>query len=239
MRNRPFAVAVALVALVWAGAVPAYEGVTVTGGGSIRGTVKLQGTAPAPKEIETTKDREVCGAHKLIDESLIVASGGGIKNAVVSITNITRGKALDTTGKPELDQHGCTYVPHVLTVPAGSELQIRNSDGILHNIHTYSTRNPPMNRAQPKFKKVITETFSQPETIRTTCDAHGWMQGWLIVIEHPYYAVTDDNGGFQLTDVPAGDYELKVWHEKLGEQTQKVVVAGAGQVSADFLLTPK
>jgi len=123
-----------------------------------------------------------------------------------------------------LDQKDCRYAPHVVISPAGTELNIVNSDGILHNIHTYSTKNPAFNKAQPKFKKEMKENFAQPETVKLTCDAHGWMSGWLIVMDNPYYVVTDENGAFKITDVPPGDYELKFWHETLGEATQKVSV---------------
>jgi hypothetical protein len=230
---------VSLVALTWSSMpATAYDGAAVTGGGSIAGVVKFKGTAPAPKELEVTKDKQVCGAHKIVDESLVVAADGGIANAVVSITNITKGKPM-AAASPVLDQHGCTYVPHVQAFPAGSEVQIKNSDGILHNIHTYSEKNPSINRAQPKFKKVLNETFKVPETIKVTCDAHNWMLGYFIVQDHPYYAVTDATGAYKLTDVPAGDYELKVWHEKLGESTQKVTVAAGGAASANFELAAK
>jgi hypothetical protein len=140
---------------------------------------------------------------------------------------------------PVLDQNGCEYVPHVRAFPAGSEVEIKNSDGILHNIHTYSEKNAPINRAQPKFKKVIKETFKAPEVVKVTCDAHNWMLGWFVVQDHPYYAVTDDKGAFKLTDVPPGDYELKVWHETLGEKTQKVTVGGGAEASANFELAAK
>lgn len=216
----------------------AYEGAPVSDGGSIAGEVKFQGTAPAPKKIEATKDKEVCGAHELKTEDLLVSSGGGVENAVISITNISKGKPMPTDGGT-LDQKGCQYVPHVVLTPAGSTLKIINSDGILHNIHTYSTKNPPVNMAQPKFKKTIEQKFDQPEFIRATCDAHGWMEGWIVVEDNPYYAKTDANGKYQLTDVPPGDYEVKVWHEKLGEKTQKVSVPAKGQAKADFQLAAK
>lgn len=216
----------------------AYEGGAVSNGGSISGTVKFKGTAPAPKQLEATKDVQVCGKHKIMDETLEVGADGGLKNAVVSITNITKGKAMDKTS-PVLDQVGCQYVPHVMAFPAGAELQIQNSDGILHNIHTYSEKNPSINRAQPKFKKVIKETFAKPEIIKVTCDAHNWMHGWFFVAENPYYAITDASGAFKLTDVPAGDYELKVWHEAAGESTQKVTVGAGADAPANFELAGK
>jgi plastocyanin len=200
--------------------------------------VKFTGTAPAPKELEVTKDKQVCGKHKIIDKSLIVGAEGGLANAVVSITNISKGKPMPE-GDPVLDQNGCEYLPHIQAFPAGSEIEIKNSDGILHNIHTYSEKNAPINRAQPKFKKVIKETFKEPEIIKVTCDAHNWMLGWFVVQDHPYYAVTDEKGMFKLTDVPPGEYELKLWHETLGEKTQKVTVGGGAEATANFELAAK
>jgi plastocyanin len=216
----------------------AYDGGAVANGGTISGTVKLQGTAPAAKPIEVTKDKEVCGQHEIKSEDLIVGTNGGIANAVVSITNISKGKPMDAAS-PVLDQKGCKYVPHVLLFPAGSTVKINNDDGILHNIHTYSTKNAPVNMAQPKFKKTIEAKFDQPEVIKVTCDAHGWMQGWFISEDNPYYAKTDDSGNYKLTDVPPGDYEIKVWQEKLGDKTQKVTVPAGGTATANFELAAK
>ena len=200
--------------------------------------MKLQGTAPAPKKLEATKDTEVCGQHEIMSEDLVVGPNGGIENAVVSITNIAKGKPMDAAS-PVLDQKGCQCIPHVLLFPAGSTVKINNDDGILHNIHTYSTKNAPFNMAQPKFKKTIEVKIDQPEVIKATCDAHGWMSGWFISEDNPYYAKTDASGAYKLTDVPPGDYELKVWQEKLGEKTQKVTVPAGGEAKANFELPMK
>lgn len=216
----------------------AYEAGTVADGGTISGTVKYSGQAPAPKKLEVTKDKEVCGKTEKVDESLVVGADGGVKFAVVAITNITKGKAMEAKGTT-LDQAGCHYQPHVLLVAPNEEVKILNNDGILHNIHTFSKKNPAMNRAQPKFKKELQEKFATPETFEVKCDAHAWMSGWIVVQDHPYYAVTDEKGAFTLTDVPPGDYEIKVWHEKLGEQTQKVTVPAKGAAKADFTLAAK
>jgi len=225
-------------ALSWGVAAYAYDGGPVANGGSISGQVKVQGTVPPPKTLEVTKDKEVCGQHELKDEELIVSSGGGLENAVVSIVTITKGKPFAPM-EATLDQQGCKYVPHVLLFPAGSTVKINNDDGILHNIHTYSTKNPPINRAQPKFKKTIEEKFSEAEVIKVTCDAHGWMQGWFVSEDNPYFVKTDADGNFKLTDVPPGDYEVKVWHGKLGEKTQKVTVPAGGEAKVNFELAVK
>ncbi|HUY25996.1 MAG TPA: carboxypeptidase regulatory-like domain-containing protein [Candidatus Binataceae bacterium] len=205
-------------------------------GGTVSGIVKYDGTAPAPKKVDITKDKDVCGLKPHFDESLIVGKDGGIANAVVIVKG-AKGELKPQT--VEFDQKGCDYEPHVLVFPAGSTIDIINSDGILHNIHTYSTINPSFNMAQPKFKKKISKKVEKPEVIKVTCDAHGWMKGWWISTDTPYYAVTDDSGNFTIKDVPPGDYTVQVWQEKLGTQDQKVDVKDGATANANFSLKPK
>lgn len=100
------------------------------------------------------------------------------------------------------------------------EIDIRNSDGILHNVHTYSEANPPINKAQPEFKTVMTETFTKPEIVKVTYDIHNWMPGWVAVFPHPYFGVTDDRGVVRIEAVPAGTHTVETWHEELGGTTK-------------------
>jgi plastocyanin len=216
----------------------AYEAITVSDGGTISGIVKLDGAAPPPKALTVTKDKQVCGIKPHFQQDLVVGSGGGIANAVVVITDISKGAAVKPA-EVKFDQKGCQYEPHVLAFPAGSTVEVLNSDGILHNIHTYSTKNAAFNMAQPKFKKVIKVTPAQPELIKVTCDAHGWMSGWWYVTDNPYYAVTDEKGSFTMKDVPPGDYTLEVWQESLGKQDQKVSVKAGAAATANFSMKPK
>jgi plastocyanin len=214
----------------------AYTGGDVKDGGTISGEVAFEGTAPAPKKIAVTKDQQVCGKEK--EQEDVLVKDGKVVNAVVAITDIQKGKKLETADVV-LDQKQCHYTPHVLLVPAGANVKILNSDGILHNIHTYSEKNPPFNMAQPKFKKEITTKFEKPENVKLTCDAHGWMSGVAVVMDHPYYVKTDETGAFKLTDVPPGEYTLKVWHEKLGEKTEKVKVEAGKDAKVAFKLAAK
>jgi plastocyanin len=203
-----------------------YEVISVADGGTIRGQVKLKGEAPTPEKVEITKDEDTCGKTEKINESLLVGSDNGLQNVVVSIENIQRGKRQQRVREGALlDQKDCRYVPHVVLVPVGVSLTLKNSDGILHNVHSHSVENPPFNKPQPKFKKTMQATFTKPETIKITCDAHAWMSGWIVVHEHPYYTVTDESGRFVLTNVPSGEYTLRVWHEALGEGRHSVSVA--------------
>ena len=213
----------------------AYTTMPVLAGGTVSGTVTYSGAAPPPKKLEVTKDVAVCGKESHVDESLVVGANKGIQNVVVSIKGIKQGKAMDALGASfVLDQKVCAYKPHVLVVPINKPLKILNSDGILHNIHSYGKKNPPKNIAQPKFKKEITETFAQPEAIPVKCDVHGWMSAWIVAVDHPYYAVTDATGKFTIADVPAGTYTVEFWQEKLGVETKPITVAASGATTADF-----
>ena len=168
----------------------------------------------------------------------MIVNNGNLANAVVTITDIQKGKKIETK-KVTLDQNGCEYKPHVLAFPAGSTVEILNPDGILHNVHSYSKVNSPFNQAQPKFKKTLDVKIEKPEAIEVKCDVHGWMQGWLVATENPYFAVTDNSGNFKLTDVPPGTYTVQVWHEKLGTNTQKVTVKAKEDAKVNFEVAGK
>lgn len=215
----------------------AYEGGAVKDGGSISGTVKFKGTAPAPKKLDVGKDKEVCDKSPKMDMSLVVKDGN-LVNAVVMITDIKKGKKNEVKSVT-LDQNGCEYNPHVLAFPAGTTVEILNPDGVLHNVHSYSKVNSAFNLAQPKFKKKMTVKIEKPEAVEVKCDVHGWMQGWLVATANPYYAVTDGSGNFKLTDVPAGTYTVEVWHETLGKSTQKVTVKAKEEAKVGFELAGK
>jgi plastocyanin len=191
--------------------------------------VKFAGAAPKPGRIDVTKDTAVCGAHPIVHEEMLVGADGGLENVVVSIQGAPAGGG---PGKytTELRQTGCVYHPHVSVVAAGQPLAVFNDDGILHNIHTFSTLNPVFNKAQPKFQKRIEVKFDKPETIKVICDAHPWMSAWVVVTDHPYVAVSDAGGAFRIDGLPAGTYTARLWHEKLGERSQPVEVH-AGQTS--------
>jgi len=213
-----------------------YAVIDVKDGGRVSGRVVYQGKRSEPAPIVVTKDQEVCGATRKVAEVLVVGADGGLKNAVVSIGPVARGKAFPAGARPELDQHGCWFIPHVLVVPAEADIDIVNSDGILHNLHAFPKNNPPFNVAQPKFKKVLTQRFALPDVVRIACDVHPWMNGWIIVAADPYHVATGADGSFLLENVPPGTYTLSVWHETLGTREQAVTVApgGSAEVTVTF-----
>ena len=192
------------------------------GGGTIEAEVKYSG-APQVEKLKVNKDTEKCGTEAVI-EKVVVGSGKGLANAVVSVP----GAKGASKAKAVIDQHGCKFTPHVVVMQPG-EIEIKNSDDILHNIHTYSTANPSINKAQPKFKKTMTEKLDKPEFVKVTCDVHSWMLGWVAVVPGPA-GVTDNNGVAKIENVPAGKQKIEVWHETLGKQEKDVEVK-AGQVT--------
>ena len=217
----------------------AYETTDVTAAGTIVGTVKFQGKAPGRKKIAVTRNKKVCGKETKFTESLVVGTNGGVKNAVLYLTDVKRGKKFKASSVFQIDQRGCQFHPHVFIVPAGKSFNLINSDGILHNFRTNSTKNPILNKAQPKFKKKLKVKINKPEIIRANCDVHEWMNMWLVVAEHPYYAIADEGGSFKITDVPPGTYTVRLWHETLGQQTRKVTVKAGEQTKAAFELKKK
>ncbi len=195
------------------------------GGGTIEAEVKFNGAAVVEK-LKINKDTEKCGTEAAV-EKVVVGGTKGLANAVVSVADAKGGAP--TAKKATVDQHGCKFVPHVTAMTPGA-VEFKNSDDILHNLHTYSTANPSINKAQPKFKKVMAEKFEKPEIIKITCDVHSWMLGWIAVMPHPYFGVTDANGTTKIENVPPGKHKIEVWHETLGKQEKEIEVK-AGQTT--------
>jgi len=194
---------------------------------TIKGNVRYVGAPIEKKKTPVTIDQYVCGKEK-DPEDLLVSVNNGIKNAVVSLQNIGPETKRDWNLPPaKMDQKQCSFTPRVVIVPVGGTVEFLNSDRLLHNVRSTGKENPPFNRAQPHARS-ISFSFKQPELLRIDCDLHSWMRGWVVVAEHPFYAVTDEQGEFNLENVPRGKYTMQVWQESLGTVTQQVVVGDKG-----------
>ncbi|MDR4508635.1 MAG: carboxypeptidase regulatory-like domain-containing protein [Candidatus Brocadiaceae bacterium] len=220
------------------GAAPAYKVVEVKGGGSIAGTVKFEGAIPKPKMLKVNKDQKTCGHGQKESEQLVVnGESMGIKDVVVSLEGITEGKA-PAEGAPALDQKGCVFIPHVLAVSAGSEVELLNSDNVMHNLHSWSIRNPAFNEGV-SGNGSMTKKFELPELVKITCDVHKWMSSFVVVKENPYFAVSDENGMFKIDNIPAGTYKVEAWQEKLGKRKSDVTVKSGEETVVDFVFKKK
>jgi plastocyanin len=192
-------------------------------GGTIRGMVRFAGTAFEPKKLPVTVDHSVCGKEKDA-EDIVLSPEKGVRNVVVSLQSPPPG-AKWPVALPivQMDQEQCVFVPRVVVVPAGGTVEFLNTDRLLHNLHSDSAGNPKFNRTQPRGR-TIPIALKEPEIIRVDCDLHPWMRAWVVVADHPFYAVTNDQGEFVLDNVPPGEYTLQLWQESLGTVTKDVTV---------------
>jgi len=189
---------------------------------SIRGVVTMTG-AVVQKKLPVTIDQYVCGKEKPSEE-LVVNAQGGVRNAVVWLQTPPPGATWPSAPeKVEMDQKTCVFVPRVVIVPAGGTVEFLNSDRLLHNLHSASKDNPTFNRTQPRGR-VIPVTFSKPEIIQVNCDLHSWMRSWVVVADHPFYALSNDAGEFVLPNVPPSKYVLQIWQESVGVTSRDVTV---------------
>ncbi|HEY6769415.1 MAG TPA: carboxypeptidase-like regulatory domain-containing protein, partial [Candidatus Sulfotelmatobacter sp.] len=193
-----------------------YTVTSVTDGGTISGTVKFAGPAPHTLDFPITKDPQICDpeSKKTTDlERLIVGPQGGVANTVVYLKNISSGKALELPEqRRHLDQRHCHYIPHILLVPQNAALTMQSSDATLHTIHMDGAAS--FNLPFPFVNQVTSRTMATPGIVHLRCNGgHVWMNAEMFVVQHPYYAVTDESGKFEFTDVPAGNYQLVAWHE--------------------------
>ena len=198
--------------------------------GTIQGEVKYSGKVPPPIAHKTGKFAKVCGSE-ILEESLVLKNQK-VKNVVIWLEGKQAKKLKNTPGTYTIDQKKCAYSPHVLAMPQGSELKILTSDPINHNIHTYSFDNDPIN-IMFLPNQDYTQEMEEPEVIKVSCDLHNWMVAYIVVTPHSYFAMTQNNGSFEIKNVPPGKYTLKLWHESLGEESRKIVVED-GVTKADF-----
>ncbi|MGH9502571.1 MAG: carboxypeptidase-like regulatory domain-containing protein [Terriglobales bacterium] len=207
---------VCLMLAVGATAQNGYQVVQVAHGGTISGTVKWSGPLPRIPSYPIDKDPQVCDpdSRKTRDlERLIVGPENGVANTVVFLKDISSGKAMDLPEpRRSLDQKQCRYLPHILLVPENGPLQLKSSDAVLHTVHMdgAATYNLPF----PFTNKTVSRTMPTVGLVNLRCNGgHAWMNAELLVVPHPYYAVTDESGRFELTDVPPGQYQIVAWHE--------------------------
>jgi len=204
----------------------------VSNGGTISGRVTYEGTPPPPEKIANNQDPATCGTSREIDEWQ-VSSSGGVKDAVVYLVDIKSGKKMDFPEKPVLDQKGCRYEPHMQIIGKNADLQVKNSDPILHNIHSYQEGRTILNIAEPKQGMVVEKKMKKAGGESLKCDVHNFMRGGIFVAENPYAAVTNSDGKYELKDVPPGTYQIATFHEVAGTKTGTVTVAAGAKVTYD------
>jgi plastocyanin len=195
--------------------------------GTIEGVVKFTGTVPAAKPIDKITD-PVCAAAKPVDAPIVVGKDKGLKDVLVRI-EVGGAQGTASTETPILKQEGCEYVPRVIGVVAGEDIEIMNADKTMHNVHTYKGNETMLNAGQPAGAQPIKKPASDEAAIlKVKCDVHPWMTAYIVVTDHPFFATTDADGHFSIPNVPAGTYRIEAFHPELGTIEKKDVTVGAG-----------
>lgn len=193
--------------------------------GGIVGRVSFEGTAPKNPKVKLSGDPMCSKAHAdgMAFENYVVTDGG-LDNVFVYVKDGLGNYHFDAPAQPvKVDQQGCRYVPHVVGVQVGQSIEISNSDDTMHNVHAVPEVNREVNIGQHTKDQKDRHTFTAAEVmVPLKCDLHPWMNAYVGVVAHPYYAVTTDGGTFELKNLPPGTYTVEAWHEKAGTQMQKV-----------------
>lgn len=199
--------------------------------GKLTGKVRFEGERPEKKPlvVDPAPAKGCCPDGEKVDATdptLVIAEDGSLANVVVTVD--VPGAKLVVPEKPfEVDQKKCVFEPHVLVVPAGAKVVFMNSDGVTHNVHTYTAKNEPINKTTaPGGKEEL--VLARGDRVSVTCDYHKWMSSWIYVSETPYYAVTKADGSFEIAGIPPGTYSATFWQEKLGKLKQDVTIKPDG-----------
>ena len=204
--------------------------------GTIRGTIKLAGAPPEMPLLQRGSDA-FCAKKEMRAETVLVGAGGGLANALARIAP-GAAPAWGPSTPVVVDQTDCMYRPRVQGAVKGQKLVVKNSDGTMHNVNArrlpWGERRDTetlFNRGQPAGSPDLEGAIRDQDIMKLKCDSHGWMQGYVVVNDHPYHATSGADGTFTIEKAPAGSYEVQVWHEYYGIKTAQVTVAD-GQAAA-------
>jgi plastocyanin len=233
-RRTELLTAVALAVLLLSG--------TAASAATIQGTIKYEGKVPNLRPIRMDADPVCASKHDkpVENEMLVLGEGQTMANIFVRVkSGLPKGDYPVPTEKATIDQHGCQYVPHVLGVMLGQEFRILNSDGIMHNVHALPKVNKQFNMAMPASRTEATHEFTEQEFMfHIKCDVHPWMSAYVAVLDHPFFDTTGQDGKYSISGLPAGNYEIEIWHEKLGTKTAQVQVGADETKTVDFSMSP-
>lgn len=219
-------------------AAPVYFKVDPSTAGIIQGSIVFKGRKPARTPVDMSSDPACVEAHhgKPFDESVVVNPNGTLANVFVYIKSGLENKTFEPPATPvTIDQKGCWFHPRVMGVQVGQVYHVTNSDPVTHNIHPLAQTNREWNHSQGPGDPELTRKFTKPEVmVPVKCNIHSWMHAYIGVLSHPYFAVSNAQGSFQLGNLPPGDYVVAAWHEKYGTAEQKITLSKSGTSEVTF-----
>jgi len=203
----------------------------------LAGRVLFRGTPPTRKPIRMSSEASCHkpGSPEALSEEVFVGGGGALRNVWVRVVSGLGDRTFaPPTSAVEVDQAGCTFRPHVVAAQANQIVSFKNSDPVVHNVHSMAKENAPFNVSLSGQGRHAERFFGKPEAVRIKCDLHAWMGGYVVVHDNPFQAVTGEDGAFVLSGLPTGTYEIEAWHETLGTARQKVTLADGERKTIDF-----
>ena len=209
-----------------------------TGTSSISGSVRYEGAVPKLRPLQMDADPGCAKKHTadVLPEVLVLGEDNALANVMVYVTGgLAGGSYAPPSEAAVLDQVGCRYSPHVISMQTGQPFKILNSDGLLHNVHGLPKVNTPFNKAMPAAVTEANYAFDKEEVFKIKCDVHPWMGAWVGVFTHPFHGVTGSGGSFSLEGLPSGTYDIEALHERLGTLTAQVTVADGEASTHDFV----
>lgn len=208
---------------------------------TVTGMAKFEGDPPKPQRLNMGADDECKGMHDgpIFSEAVVVSDEGMLANVLVWVKSGLEGKKFDASSdKVMLDQEGCIYKPHVAAVQVGQTLSVTNSDPTLHNVHPLPRVNAEWNKSQAAGAGAIEESFAKQELmIPIKCNIHPWMRSYISVIDHPFFAVTGEDGSFEISGLPPGEYTIEAVHERLDNQEMTITVSEGGSENVEFVFS--
>ena len=221
----------------------AYEGDSSVAGVTVSGRALYTGPVPRPERVPVYRDSKYCGETVPIDKIQVERASGGIRDVVISVEDISRGKPI-VSEKTSItfENRTCRFLPRTNVAAVGNVLAIVNADPILHNTHIRvdnRSGNTIMNVVQPAGVDVIVKPLKIAGFFDIRCDAHPFMQASIHVFEHPYFTVTDSSGRFEMVQVPSGTYRLRMWHEAFGVRMKTITVPSSGSLNLDLEFGPE
>jgi hypothetical protein len=219
-----------------AGAFSAFAYGADVGSTTLAGKVSFSGTIAPPQKVKLAADPKCAALHPDgLELQPVKVKDGGLADVLVYVKSALASSYPPPTEPVVLDQSGCEYHPRMVVVMVGQPLRIRNSDPTLHNIHPRPTVNREFNIGQPRQGMEATRTFETPELlIPTACEVHPWMRAYISVLAHPFFAVTKEDGSYEIRGLPDGDYEVEAVHSQLKSMTGKVTVKDGKTSKLDF-----
>lgn len=217
-----------------------YRVATVGTGGTITGTVDLEGSAPLAAIIHPSVDQDVCG-YSIVEKNLVL-SGTRIGGAIVWLTDIRSGKAFPLERRFDLANSNCTLDPYVQAISTNGTLNVSNDDKALHTNRFINVGTGQITGIAPfndDGEVVPVDRFKEPAEIEVVSDRHPWSHAWIAVLDHPYYVQTTASGTFSIDNVPPGRYRVRAWHPSLGFADDSVTVLAGQQASVAFRIRPK